>query len=243
MEYFIIAGIGFLAFFLKGITGTGVSTVIVALSTFLIEPKLAVVLASFVNVFGGFSMLRVDPVPLPRRFWITVAVTMFIGAIVGAITLKIIDNEVFKVILGVAFILVSLQFFFRAGNGKDKECLVPEFANLKDIVVGLFSGFCGGFIGINAPPLVLHFGSYLNKQYLRRLLVLIFIPAAIVQTLIFYGTGLLNPKIMIYGLAILPMMVLGIYLGNKAHHVVSERLFKQIIAVFLMIVSVKLIAF
>ena len=64
--YLFIPLIGLLAFFLKGITGTGTSTVIVSLSTLFMPAKEAVILASFVNIFGGLAMLPVDPVPVRR---------------------------------------------------------------------------------------------------------------------------------------------------------------------------------
>lgn len=240
----IIASIGFLAFLLKGITGTGTSTVIIALSSFVIDPKLAVVLASFVNIFGGTLMLRVDPVYLSRRYWVAIAIAMFIGSISGAMLLKVIDSDVFKVFLGTAFIIVSIQFFFSNGHiKKGVDNSAPDYADIKDLGVGAFAGFCGGFIGVNAPPLVFHFGRYLNKQYLRRLLVVIFVPAAIAQTGTFYLNGMLTANIVIYGCAILPAMFLGVYIGNKAHHMVSEKLFKRIIAVLLIMVSTKLIIF
>ncbi len=242
-EYAIIAAIGFIAFILKGMIGTGTSTVIVALSALVIEPKLAVVLAAFVNIYGGLAMLRVDPVPIANRYWVAIAITMFIGSVIGAMALKVIDNDIFKVILGIAFLIVSAQFLLGNSNKKAGKSTAPNSANIKDLGVGTFAGFCGGFIGVNAPPLMFHFGRHLNKQNLRRLLTLIFIPAAIAQTVTFYFNGMLTTQVITYGIIIIPAMFLGIYLGNKAHNLVSEELFKRIIAIFLLFISIKLIIF
>ena len=62
VEYILIPLVGLLAFYLKGITGAGPVVVIISFSSLIIDPKSTIVLASFVNVFGGFTMLWVDHV-------------------------------------------------------------------------------------------------------------------------------------------------------------------------------------
>ncbi len=233
--------IALIAFFLKGITGTGTSTVIVALASFVISPKWAVILASFINIFGGLAMVYVDPIPLTKRYWLSITVTMIMGSIIGAWTLSIVSNELFNIVLGAAFLLASLWFLFNSSQEKLSEKPAPSTASAEDLTVGTFAGFCGGFIGINAPPLILHFGRMLDKRRLRRLLVLIFIPAAIAQTATFTVAGLLDREIIIIGLLMLPTMVLGIYLGNKAHFRISELAFRRLLGAFLLIVSLRLL--
>lgn len=240
-HYLLMPLIALIAFFLKGITGTGTSTVIVALASFVISPKWAVILASFINIFGGLAMARVDPIPLARRYWLSIAITMIAGSIIGAWTLSIVSNQLFNLALGMAFLLSSLWFLIKPSPNQLSEKTTPAKASVADLTVGTFAGFCGGFIGINAPPLILHFGRMLDKRRLRRLLVLIFIPAAIAQTVTFAAAGLLNSEIISIGLLMLPTMVLGIYLGNKAHFRISEQAFRRLLGVFLLIVSVRLL--
>ena len=239
--YILIPLIALFAFFLKGITGTGTSTVIIALSSFLIPAKTTVVLASFINIFGGLAMIKVDPVPLSFRYWGPVAFMMIVGSVIGAWTLAVIPNESFYIVLGSAFFLASLWFLFRNHKNNENEMSSPSQSSASDLSVGAFAGFCGGFIGINAPPLILHFGRVLNKGSLRRLLVLIFIPAAIAQTLTFAHAGLLNKQIVFMGLSMLPSLAIGIYLGNKAHFKISETMFKKILGILLLVVSARLL--
>lgn len=232
--------VGLVAFFLKGVTGTGTTTVIVALCSLVIDPKMTIVLASFINVFGGLSMVRVDPVPLSVRYWGPIAGLMVAGSVAGAAALKYVPNQQFQLILGAAFFLTALWFLFRAPRpgGAYRS---PSAATAPDLGVGAFSGFCGGFIGINAPPLVLHFSRYLDKRHLRRLLVLIFIPAAMAQTATFVANGLFEQRILVWGLLTFPSMALGIYLGNHTFHKISETGFRRALGAFLVLVSVRLI--
>lgn len=230
-----------MAFFLKGVTGTGTTTVIVALCSLIIDPKLTVVLASFINIFGGLSMVRVDPVPLARRYWIPISVCMVGGSIAGATALKIIPNRPFQFVLGAVFLLTAMWFLFRVPGPRDQSH-PPARANAGDLGIGAVAGFCGGFIGINAPPLVLHFGRFLDKRRLRRLLVLIFIPAAMAQTATFFVNGLLDKQVLIWGLLLIPSMIVGILLGNHTFHRISELWFRRVLGVFLVVVSIRLIA-
>lgn len=236
----LIALVALAAFFLKGVTGTGTTTVIVALASLFIDPKLTIVLASFVNIFGGLSMVRVDPVPLPRHYWIPISVLMVAGSVAGAMALKLMPARQFQLVLGTAFLITALWFLLRVPAPRQHR-ETPVRASGQDLAVGGFSGFCGGFIGINAPPLVLHFSRSLDKRRLRRLLVLIFIPAAAAQTLTFGCNGLLDGRIMTWGLCMLPGMVLGIWLGNRTFHRISETVFRRTLGSFLVFVSLRLI--
>lgn len=168
--------VSLLAFFLKGVIGTGTTTIIVSIGSLFIEPKITIVLASFVNIFGGISMVRIDNIRLSNFYWIPIAISMFIGSVFGALLLSIMVSEFFAVLLGAAFFLNALWFiFFKKTELIETD--TPSAANYLDLAVGAFAGFCGGFIGINAPPLISHFGKYLSKGFLRKLLVYIFIPA------------------------------------------------------------------
>lgn len=240
MEYLLILLTSLVAFFLKGVTGTGTTTVIVALGSLFIEPKLTIVLASFINIFGGLSMLRVDPVPLSRRYWIPISLLMVVGSVAGAITLDVIPNQQFQLILGGTFLLIALWFLFRVPTPHEiRE--PPATAGGIDLGVGTIAGFCGGFIGINAPPLVLHFSRSLDKRRLRRLLVLIFIPAAIAQTATFVTNGLFEQRVMVWGLLMLPAMFLGVWLGNRTFYHISENMFRRTLGLLLVFVSFRLI--
>lgn len=241
VEYILIPLIGLLAFYLKGITGAGPTIVIISFSSLIIDPKSTIVLASFVNVFGGFAMLRVDRVELRKKYWIPIALVMAIGSVAGAALLKVIPNHGFQVILGITFVLTGVWFIIRIPQPGDFKSNAPRKAGLMDLGVGSFAGVLGGFIGVNVPALVLHFGRVLNKRNLRRLLVLIYLPSAISQTATFMVNGLLAPRVAFLGLLILPMIFLGIWLGNRTFEAVSETWFRRVLGILLIVISIRLI--
>ena len=85
--------VAFLAFFLKGIAGIGVSTVAVPILSLIIGAKQIVVLSSIVNGIGGLVMYRIDPQPAPHRYWLPIAALMIIGAVFGGIALKLTPHK------------------------------------------------------------------------------------------------------------------------------------------------------
>ncbi|NBW41394.1 sulfite exporter TauE/SafE family protein [bacterium] len=240
-EFVLVSIIGLLAFYLKGLMGTGTTTVLVSLCSFFLEPKSCIVIASFINVFGGFAMLKIDSVTLPKPFWLPITIAMVVGSVLGAQALSLIDPMLFKLVLGVIFLLVSLWFLLSDVAISPNEGRY-KVATMADLLIAAFAGLCGGFIGINAPLLVIHFGSYLPKEFLRKLLVIIFIPAAIAQTSTFWINGLLSIREIVLSLTIIPMMLVGVHLGNRAFISISAKQFRIALGLLLMAASMPLLS-
>ena len=231
--------VAFLAFFLKGIAGIGVSTVAVPILSLIIGAKQIVVLSSIVNVIGGLVMYRIDPQPAPRRYWCPIAALMIAGAVIGGITLKVTPLKSFEKILGIAILAAGTWFIIWRGKKKSNSLLeqMPKKAYLKDYLIGFVGGFSGGFVGINSPIFILYFGSYLAKGPMRRLLVLILLPSAVSQVATYTSLGLINGQILLYSIMSLPGLLLGIYIGNRTFIRISEKAFGAILGGVLLVLS------
>lgn len=221
--------------------GTGINTVVIALSSFFIEPKMTIVLASFISIFGGLGMLNIDKKVIVQSFWLPITLAMMVGGICGAMALKYVDARIFEFVLGSGFLIVSLWLIADTDKTDVLDKKAPHKAGLIDNVMGMFAGFCNGFIGLSAVPLITYFSRVLTKKGLRRFLVLLYLPVSSVQTGTFFINGMLTREIVIYGLVMLPFMVLGLYCGNKIHYRVSEIWFKRILGAFMAFVSIRLI--
>jgi uncharacterized membrane protein YfcA len=230
-EILALPAVAFLAFFLKGIVGIGVSTVAVPILSLIIGAKQVVVLSSIVNVIGGLLMYRIDPQSAARRYWWPIAILMIVGAVFGGIALKLTPVKSFEKILGITILAAGIWFIIWRGKQKTHSFLekLPEKSCLKDYVIGFLGGLAGGFVGINSPILILYFGSRLAKGPLRRLLVLILLPLAISNVAIYGALGLMSTRIVLYSLMSLPGLVLGIYLGNRTFLRISEKVFSAIL--------------
>ncbi len=238
-EIMTLPAVAFLAFFLKGIAGIGVSTVAVPILSLIIGAKQIVVLSSIVNVAGGLLMYRIDPQPAGRRYWWPIAISMIIDAVLGGIALKLTPLKSFEKILGITILAAGIWFIIWRGKQKSNSFLekLPEKGCLKDYVIGFLGGLAGGFVGINSPILILYFGSRLAKGPLRRLLVLILLPLAISNVATYTALGLMSTRIVLYSLISLPGLLLGIYLGNRTFLQISEKVFGAILGGVLILLS------
>lgn len=231
--------VAFLAFFLKGIAGIGVSTVAVPILSLIIGAKQIVVLSSIVNVIGGLVMYRIDPQPARRQYWWPIAALMILGAVVGGIALKLTPFKSFEKILGIAILAAGIWFIIWRGKQKSNSLQqqMPQKACLKDYVIGFLGGLSGGFVGINSPIFILYFGSYLAKGPMRRLLVLILLPSAVSQVATYTALGLMSSQILLYSIIALPGLLLGIYIGNRSFFRISEKMFGTILGGVLIVLS------
>jgi uncharacterized membrane protein YfcA len=238
-EIMALPAVAFLAFFLKGIAGIGVSTVAVPILSLIIGAKQIVVLSSIVNVIGGLLMYRIDPQPARRRYWWPITISMIVGAVLGGIALKLTPLKSFEKILGITILAAGIWFIIWRGKQKSNSFLekLPEKGCLKDYAIGFVSGLAGGFVGINSPILILYFGSRLAKGPLRRLLVLILLPLAISNVATYSALGLMSTRIVLYSLMSLPGLLLGIYLGNRTFLQISEKVFGAILGGVLILLS------
>lgn len=231
--------VAFMAFFLKGIAGIGVSTVAVPILSLIIGAKQIVVLSSIVNVIGGLVMYKIDPQPASRRYWWPIAILMITGAVAGGITLKLTPLKSFEKILGFAILAAGIWFIIWRGRQKSNTFLdkLPESVRTKDCVIGFLGGFSGGFVGINSPIFILYFGSYLTKGPMRRLLVLILLPSAVTQVITYTCLDLMSSQTVLYALLSLPGLLLGIYFGNRTFFKISEKVFGTILGGVLILLS------
>lgn len=238
-EFLALPVVAFLAFFLKGIAGIGVSTVAVPILSLIIGAKQIVVLSSIVNVIGGLVMYRIDPQPASRRYWWPIAALMIIGAVLGGIALKLTPLKSFEKILGIAILAAGIWFLIWRGKQKSQtfQERMPQKGCVKDYVIGFLGGLSGGFVGINSPIFILYFGSYLAKSPMRRLLVLILLPSAVSQVATYTALGLMDSQILLYSLISLPGLLLGIYIGNRTFFRISEKVFGTILGGVLIVLS------
>ena len=184
-------------------------------------------------------MFRVDPQPASRRYWWPIAALMIGGAVLGGIALKLTPPESFEKMLGLAILAAGIWFIIwrgRRNSGAFFEKMPPQ-SSVRDCLIGFVGGVSGGFVGINSPIFILYFGSYLAKGPMRRLLVLILLPSAVIQVATYSTLGLMNSQIFLYAACALPGLLLGIYFGNRTFFRISEKIFGLVLGGILILLS------
>jgi len=234
--------VALLAFLVKGMTGFGPAIVVVSLGALFLPPQVVVVLSALLAGTAGLIMLWTDPIKGAGRFWIPLAVAMGIGSVIGGLSLKLILPQYFNIILAVVILALGVWFFVGRARKDEAELsdTLPAVCNAKDLGVALLAGVLGGAIGIGGPPMVYYMGRRFAKRSLRQPLVPVFLAASAARFFTYVAAGMVDRQVMIYSLASLPGLLLGVYFGNKAFFKVSEVLFSRIVAVVLVAVAVRL---
>ncbi len=245
MDVFQIAlALGLLAVFahiIKGLTGFGPAVVFVSIGSLIYDPVKIIVLASLLDIIGGSYLSFLNPQFFQnKKYWIPIGLLMVVGAVLGGIMLSLLPASLFEYLFGAAIILISFWFLSgKSESNKDSESTYE--LGIPDGIIGIFSGFCGGFVGMGGPPLVAYLGNKFDKELFRAIIVPVFLMAAISRFLTYGYLGMIEvDNIWIY--AFPPLGVLfGNHIGNHFFKDVKQKWFTIIIGIILMLSGIRLI--
>lgn len=156
-----------------------------------------------------------------------------LGLPVGMGIFMLIDINSLK--LAVSLIILGLTVMliltFRIGQNKNR-----------DLLVGVFSGLLTTSIGMPGPPLLLYFsGTHIQKEKLRgttlAFYLFVYLVSLIIQV-IFAGT---NKTIWVSSLWALPMVLAGMYLGQRLFKRINQKAFRIFTYIILLITGIYLL--
>lgn len=219
----------FLAGMTQGLTGFGFALVSVPIMIILLSPKVVVpiiVIHSFViNLIILFEARKwVDL----KRVW-PLMIAGVAGIPIGTYLLIALDVSILKIFIG----SVTMPFAIASLAGFKKHIRSEKLAFAP---VGLISGLLASSTSLAGPPVILFFVNQdVEKQNFRANLVayftvinLVAIPALMIGDVI--TTAVIN-----HALWFLPATILGAITGIKLAHKVSEKLFRNIALVIIII--------
>lgn len=218
MEIFLFIFIILIASILQTSTGFGFSILATPFLLLLFEPREAIqinLILSLMISAALFSKIKKDTdFGVLKRF----AIGSAAGLPIGISIFLFLDISRLK--LAVSFIILLLTILLMT-NFRVKE------TSRRDYSVGGLSGIMTTSIGMPGPPLLLYFsGTDTQKERLRgtTLAFYLFIySASLVFQIIFAGT---NKTIWLSSLYALPLVLLGLYLGQILFIKINQRFFK-----------------
>lgn len=236
MENFLfIILIIFAASFTQGFSGFGFALVSIPLMSLVIDIKYAIPLGALcglvVNIVLAFQLKKhIKYFELKNIIWGSV-----IGIPIGVFVLSAADQNLLKMILGIfvlVFVLITVTGFIKP----------RDFNNNWGYLAGLFSGLFGGAFNTNGPPVLIYF--YLkgwDKLKFKGQITGFFIITSSVIVVSHFAAGLTTSEIFYDFLYLLPVILLGIFLGTKLFSKISSEIFNRIVMLFLFMVAIYLI--
>jgi uncharacterized protein len=157
--------------------------------------------------------------------------------ILGSYLLTVIPSKWPLVFLG--FVVFILAIYFLAYENK----ITWRFKSKSwQVLFGALSGLMGSLYGIGGPPLIIYLkGLKLTKREFRAMCVSVFFAMSIIRLPAFFGMGLLTHDIIKAWFFILPFSLLGVYIGHSLHKKLSEKRFKRMTSMILLINGLLLI--
>jgi uncharacterized membrane protein YfcA len=227
MEIFIFIFVILGASILQTSTGFGFSILATPFLLLLFKPMEAIQINLILSLFISFALLTKIKEDIDYGILKRFIIGSTAGLPIGIMVFLVLDLK--NLMLGISLIILGLTLLlilkFRITQTKGK-----------DITVGGLSGMLTSSIGMPGPPLLLYFsGTDTDKAKLRgttlAFYLFIYLMSLIIQV-IFTGT---NKTIWLSSLFALPVVFIGLFLGQLLFKVINQhffRIFTYIILLF-----------
>jgi len=228
----LMVGAVLLAYVIKGIVGFAEGLVVLPLLLLFLD--VTFVLPMGLVLFGignAYLAIRVRT-DLDVRLLMRMAPGVIVGTILGTWALTVVDPGIIELLVA----LFIMGFAVRVLVQAEKETVVRKQGDASSLVVGMTGGFIDSFMGTGGPPLVMYFDHLgLEKSTFRAACVGTFIMISSTKVVTYGYSGLLNWDVVITGVLLLPVMVVGTFLGMRLHHRIDQTWMKRFVAGLLMV--------
>ncbi len=224
----------FAAAFLKGLTGLGFMTICLGILALFIDLKVAIPLLFIPSLCsnilvmiqaGGFLVAL-------RRFW-PLYLSALPGLFAGLFLLGSRGDEVPKSILAVVMILYGMyglrRGMFSLSSSTEKKYMIP---------VGVVSGFVNGATGSQIMPIMPYLLSLqMSKNLFVQTINCSFTLNTIIMILGLGKLGLVNQTgVFVSMIGVIPVFT-GIYLGGRIRRKISDRRFRELVLILLIVLG------
>lgn len=167
-------------------------------------------------------------------FWIALGIGLGIPA--GTAILALGDPSALLTVLGGVLVAIGLAFL-RLERSPDR----PGWRRAA-MPTGLISGVLTGLFGTGGPPLIVFYRlTGATKSTFRGNLMALFLLMTVVRLPVYGITGLITVPRLVTGLAVLPSVALGAWIGQRVHVDLAEGTFRRAVSVALILIGVLLL--
>ncbi|GAB3048615.1 sulfite exporter TauE/SafE family protein [Virgibacillus ainsalahensis] len=229
----LFAFIILLASILQTSTGFGFSIMATPLLLLLFDPREAIQINLILSLLISCALIAkikkdVDTGILKRFTWGSLT-----GLPIGISVFLIMDMNILKFVISILILLLTVLLVF---NVRTRQTIKRDF------VVGGFSGMFTTSIGIPGPPILLYFsGTDTRKETLRAttlaFYLFIYFVSLVIQV-VFAGT---SKEIWISSLMGLPLVGIGLVVGQKLFTWMNQSLFRWLTYILLFFTGIYLL--
>jgi len=159
------------------------------------------------------------------------------GVLAGVALFQVVEGPLLKRVFGGLVILFALRELLRGRGGQP-----PLLSDVRQIFWLLASGITHGVYASGGPLLVCAVGRLpLSKSEFRVTLSTVWFVLNLLLTIIYLVTGQIQASTWRLLLLMLPIVPLGLFIGERLHRTVSEEHFRVVIHLLLVVAGVSLL--
>ena len=232
MLWWIIAALA--AFFVKGLCGFANTLVFTTILSFgqnnLAISPVELLLGYPTNAILAWKERRA----IDWKLCLPLCAMVLAGCLPGAFLLKNVDARAIKIFFGVVIVLIALEMLLRKGStGKQNRWVM--------LIIGVLSGMLCGLFGVGAL-----LGAYLSRvtddtHAFKGNMCIVFFVENTFRLILYIASGIITLGTLQQALWLAPVMLVSLWLGMKAGHVLNEKTAKKIVLVMLIISGIALI--
>jgi len=232
MLWWIIAALA--AFFVKGLCGFANTLVFTTILSFgqnnLAISPVELLLGYPTNAILAWKERRA----IDWKLCLPLCAMVLAGCLPGAFLLKNVDARAIKIFFGVVIVLIALEMLLRKGStGKQNRWVM--------LMIGILSGMLCGLFGVGAL-----LGAYLTRvtddtHAFKGNLCMVFFVENTFRLILYIASGIITLAAFKQALLLAPVMLVSLWLGMKAGHIINEKTAKKIVLVMLLVSGIALI--
>ena len=218
-----------------GITGFGLGLITIPLLAHLFPIKFVIPMIVLLDVLASLRQAMKLRGGVYKEELMPLLPFMLAGMVAGAFLLVRLSAEVLLLALGVFVLAYGFYYVLRRGSSF-------RLARWTVAPIGLFGGTTSAVFGIGAPLYIMYLnGRGATPDHIRATMPAIFCFTTVGRIILFVVAGLFTGEILLTAALLAPMMLLGLYVGNRLHVNLSRETMVRIIGALLIASGVSLV--
>ena len=224
----------FLGGITQGILGVGLITVVISLLSFVIDVKETIALVIIPTIITSFFQMingnNLKDIIKDTRYFLVFSTLIIVP---GVFLLKVLESDLILIFIAI------LLFMNSSLSLSNRVVAIPNHQNsIIQVSAGSLNGFIIGLTSIYTMPFVFLLQSLkYNKEKTVQFMGLAFLLYSSMQFISFSYIKLISINTIVPSLIVTFPVIIGFLLGKKIRSFISEKLFKKLFYLMLLLMS------
>lgn len=224
-----------LAYIIFGISGFGSTLVAIPLLAHLFPIKFVIPMVVLLDCIATIRQAVKLRGGVYKKEMLPLLPFMLAGMGAGVFLLIRLPGEILLLCLGVFVFGYGIYYALRHDS-------VFRLARWTAAPIGLFAGTTSALFGVGGPLYVMYLaGRGATPDHIRATMPVIFSFTTVGRIALFAATGLFSESVLLTAAALLPVMVIGLYFGNRLHLNLSRENAVRIVGGLLVVSGISLL--